>query len=303
MLQLGKRIGEGVYGEVYEYVDEKVVKRMPKKVSNGSFISDELAILRLLPTHPNLIHLEDVREDKTYSYLVFNRYATDLHAFLAEHRLNHATVIDIMVQVMDGLTAVHEKGIMHRDLKPSNILVNPQTEHVVIADFGLSRVVDVDLQTRCHTLNVVSMFYRAPELVLTKNKRYTEKIDIWSMGCIFTEMFVGWPLFHLENDDDMPEAQASFLEFMTPKRMENWSMEINHYKQERAKTDVGTSAMDVDDWYAKICIDNQYEFKCWMKMMDPNRHTRVSASESLEDWKHLLDKELDCTSAKRHKDG
>lgn len=77
---------------------------------------------------------------------------------------------------------------MHRDLKPSNILINENCD-LKICDFGLARVKEALM-----TGYVSTRYYRAPEIMLTW-KCYSEKVDIWSTGCIFAEMILARPLF------------------------------------------------------------------------------------------------------------
>lgn len=78
--------------------------------------------------------------------------------------------------------------MIHRDLKPSNILVNENCD-LKICDFGLARIQEPHM-----TGYVSTRYYRAPEIMLTWRK-YDEKVDIWSAGCIFAELLLGEPLF------------------------------------------------------------------------------------------------------------
>jgi serine/threonine protein kinase len=86
------------------------------------------------------------------------------------------------------LKYLHSAGVIHRDLKPSNILVNENCD-LKICDFGLARIQESHM-----TGYVSTRYYRAPEIMLTWRK-YTEKVDMWSAGCIFAELFLGEPLF------------------------------------------------------------------------------------------------------------
>ncbi|OQD79040.1 hypothetical protein PENANT_c065G03080 [Penicillium antarcticum] len=116
-------------------------------------------------------------------YLVTDLMATDLHTLLKTKKVD-----DQFTQLFRGLKYVHSAGIVHRDLKPSNILINENCD-LKICDFGLARTQDSSM-----TGYVSTRFYRAPEIMLTW-KRYTEKVDIWSAGCIFAEMIIHRPLF------------------------------------------------------------------------------------------------------------
>lgn len=84
---------------------------------------------------------------------------------------------------------------MHRDIKSDNILYNSNGE-IKLADFGLSKKENHQIN---HTNRVVTLWYRAPELLLG-SRRYDTKIDIWSIGCVFTELILGDPLFQGQNE-------------------------------------------------------------------------------------------------------
>lgn len=87
-----------------------------------------------------------------------------------------------MRQLLEGLAFMHDQCILHRDIKGGNLLMS-RDGRLKIADFGLARVfypkVDMNYTTR-----VVTLWYRAPELLLGISK-YGAAIDIWSVGYIF----------------------------------------------------------------------------------------------------------------------
>lgn len=111
-----------------------------------------------------------------------------------------------MMQLLQGIKALHSYGIVHRDLKPPNILVNSDGQ-LRIADFGMARHIGVGngvqsserLQAERMTEYVVTRWYRAPEVLLAPSVPYTDAIDIWSAGCIMGEMITGKALFPGEN--------------------------------------------------------------------------------------------------------
>jgi serine/threonine protein kinase len=88
---------------------------------------------------------------------------------------------------------------MHRDLKPCNILISEDGSTVKLADFGLARSFGLPLKTYTH--EVVTLWYRAPEVMLG-SRMYSLAIDIWSLGCIFFELITGRPLFKGNSEID-----------------------------------------------------------------------------------------------------
>lgn len=87
---------------------------------------------------------------------------------------------------------------MHRDLKPQNILINKKGS-VQLADFGLARAFGLPVKTYTH--EVVTLWYRPPEILLGQ-KQYSTPVDIWSIGCIFSEMAHKIPLFIGDSEID-----------------------------------------------------------------------------------------------------
>lgn len=101
-----------------------------------------------------------------------------------------------MRQILTGLDFLHSNNVVHRDLKPANILVTSSGQ-VKIADFGLARFY---LQAQTLTLVVVTLWYRAPEVLLQSS--YATAVDIWSCGCIFAELVNRRALFAGRSEND-----------------------------------------------------------------------------------------------------
>jgi cyclin-dependent kinase 8/11 len=108
-------------------------------------------------------------------------------------------VRSVLWQLLRGVAYLHDRHVMHRDLKPSNILImGPDNARepgcVKIADFGLARSVRAPLRPLSENGVVVTIWYRAPELLLGA-KHYTRGVDVWAVGAIFGECLSGRALF------------------------------------------------------------------------------------------------------------
>jgi serine/threonine protein kinase len=83
-----------------------------------------------------------------------------------------------------GTAYCHAHRVMHRDLKPQNLLID-KNGVIKLADFGLARAFGLPVKTYTH--EVVTLWYRAPEILLGQ-KQYSTPVDMWSIGGIFAEM-------------------------------------------------------------------------------------------------------------------
>jgi len=130
-----------------------------------------------------------------------------------------------LYQITEGMCFCHKRRILHRDLKPQNLLIDSKGV-IKLADFGLARAVGIPV--RVYTHEVVTLWYRAPEVLLGSN-RYSMPVDIWSIGCIFAEMASKKPLFH--GDSEIDQLFRVFRVLGTPTE-ETWKgvTELPDYK-------------------------------------------------------------------------
>ena len=103
-----------------------------------------------------------------------------------------------MHQLLSGIAYCHAHRVLHRDLKPQNLLIDNRGT-IKLADFGLARAFSLPVRTYTH--EVVTLWYRAPEILLG-TKTYSTAVDVWSLGCIFAEMVSqeGWNYFVSKKD-------------------------------------------------------------------------------------------------------
>ncbi|XP_042206560.1 uncharacterized protein LOC121855589 isoform X1 [Homarus americanus] len=119
----------------------------------------------------------------------------NLYDFLKQNKFSPLPlkfIRPILQQVLTALLKLKQLGLIHADLKPENImLVDPvrQPYRVKVIDFGSASHVS---KAVCNTY-LQSRYYRAPEIVL--GLPFSEAIDMWSLGCVIAELFLGWPLY------------------------------------------------------------------------------------------------------------
>eukprot|EP00177_Eucheuma_denticulatum_P005802 GFKZ01010589.1.p1 GENE.GFKZ01010589.1~~GFKZ01010589.1.p1 ORF type:complete len:308 (-),score=44.74 GFKZ01010589.1:3552-4475(-) len=215
--KLGK-IGEGTYGVVYKarelttghMIALKKIRLEQEEEGVPSTAIREISILKEL-SHPNIVLFKDVVHADKKLYLVFEYLDQDLKRFMdSVTSLRPALVKSYLFQLINGIAYCHSKRVLHRDLKPQNLLID-RTGKLKLADFGLARAFGIPV--RHYTHEVVTLWYRAPEILLGSRK-YSTPVDIWSIGCIFAEMVMRQPLF--PGDSEIDQLHKIFLALGTP---------------------------------------------------------------------------------------
>lgn len=203
-------LGEGAYGIVSSAIHKPsgVTVAIKKIEPFGKVLMclrtiRELKLLRFFSDHENIIGLYDVQKPRDFDtfnevYLVQEYMPMDLYKVIHTQVLSDQHIKYFIYQIIRGLKAIHSANVIHRDLKPSNILVNYNCE-VKICDFGLARIftpnysLSVLLENQL-TEYVATRWYRAPEIMLLLSM-YSTAVDLWSVGCIMAELYLGIPLF------------------------------------------------------------------------------------------------------------
>ncbi|XP_076848585.1 homeodomain-interacting protein kinase 3 isoform X2 [Brachyhypopomus gauderio] len=197
-------LGRGTFGQVVkcwkrgtsEVVAVKILKNHPSYARQGQI---EVGILARLSgenaDEHNLVRAFECFQHRNHTCLVFEMLEQNLYDFLKQNKFSPLplkVIRPILQQVATALRKLKAMGLIHADLKPENImLVDPvrQPYRVKVIDFGSASHVS---KAVCSTY-LQSRYYRAPEIIL--GLPFCEAIDMWSLGCVIAELFLGWPLY------------------------------------------------------------------------------------------------------------
>jgi len=219
------KLGEGTYGKVYLAKDQKTgelvaLKKIllePEDEGIPSTAIREISLLKELSNNANIVKLKNVYYFNRKLYLIFEYLSQDLKQCLdSVDFLEPVLIKSYLYQILKGVNCCHTHRILHRDLKPQNLLLD-NLGRLKLADFGLSRAVGLSL--RVYTHEVVTLWYRAPEILLG-DPHYSTPVDIWSAGCIFAEMVGKSPLF--PGDSEIDQIFRIFRVLGTPNDS-NWA--------------------------------------------------------------------------------
>merc|ERR1712098_107533 len=174
----------------------------------------EISLLKELQ-HPNIVGLMDVLMQEAKLYLIFEFLTMDLKKYMETAvpkggRMEKSLVKSYSYQLFQGMLFCHQRRVLHRDLKPANLLIDKDGV-IKLADFGLARAFGIPV--RVYTHEVVTLWYRAPEILLGSAK-YSCPIDIWSVGTIIAEMINRRPLF--QGDSEIDQLFRIFRVLRTP---------------------------------------------------------------------------------------
>ncbi len=211
-------LGTGTFGQVVRcrvsdddtHVAVKVIKRHAA-FKNQAWI--EVSILRILHHNANdsrhivRFHRHFIFRD--HLCLVFELLSINLYQFLkaSGYRGVHLPQLRALLQqLLAALQVLVNCAIIHCDLKPENVLLtDPAGSNVKLIDFGSACQLDYPAYQY-----VQSRFYRSPEVLLGM-PQYDSQIDMWSLGCVAAELFLGIPLFPGQNEMNMVQRIVEML--------------------------------------------------------------------------------------------
>ncbi|HEX8410419.1 MAG TPA: tetratricopeptide repeat protein [Thermoanaerobaculia bacterium] len=215
-------IGSGGMGEVFVARDAKLGRKVAIKMLPLRLAAEKDTLTRFTRearsasalNHPNIVTIHEVGADEGSPFIVMEYIdGRDLRSLIAEGPLPVRQVLDIGVQIADGLAAAHERGIIHRDLKPENIMVT-RDAYVKILDFGLAKIVgptpegehtlQLDMPGTTPGMILGTVGYMSPEQAT--GKRIDFRSDLFAFGAMLHELVTATPAFDGETAIDTLSA-------------------------------------------------------------------------------------------------
>ena len=288
-----RKIDEGSYGIVFKAQNNQTgeivaIKKIKLEKEKEGFPITSLREINSMISfdHPNIVHIKEVVYGRTLDkiFVVMEYIDHELKSLLEDRKfmITHGQVKKILKQLLLAVAYMHSRWTIHRDLKTSNLLID-NNGTLKVCDFGLARKFADPLRPYTHM--VVTLWYRAPELLLGTNV-YTPAIDIWSVGCVFAELLLREPLFMGKNEQDQIEKIFRLLgtppETMTAKLPKLKAMLQNlqaiskkHQNKDKIREKFPLAGLPGDAYLSDLGVD----FMKKLLALDPEE--RITATQAL----------------------
>lgn len=219
---------------VFEFLDQDLKKVRPENIQRTESYTSHKILARKKSekiSHCSGIFLvfssDNVHERFAFFVTIQQRCLKYLD--VCDSGLGLPILMSFLYQLLTGVAYCHHHRVLHRDLKPPNLLINREGQ-LKLADFGLARAFGIPV--RSYTHEVVTLWYRAPD-VLLGSRKYSTPVDIWSVGCIFAEMANGRPLVAGTSEEDQLDRIFRLLGTPKPARDFPGIVELPEYSPDR----------------------------------------------------------------------
>ena len=270
--QIIKTIGEGGMANVYLAYDTILDRNVAVKVLRGDLANDDKFVRRFQRealsasslSHPNIVEVYDVGEDNGMYYIVMEYIEGKHLKQLLKKRgsLTVREVVDIMLQLTDGMSSAHDSYIIHRDIKPQNIMIL-ENGIIKITDFGIAMALNATQLTQTNSV-MGSVHYLPPEQAMGNGA--TIQSDVYSMGILMYELLTGHvpfkgdnaveialkhikesvPYIKLENNS-IPSSVANIVKRATAKNLKNRYADAREMNED-LKTCLDESRQDEEEY-------------------------------------------------------
>ena len=194
--EIREKLGEGGMGVVYRADDTRLGRAVALKFLHPSVLAATEQSQRLLAearaaaglSHPNICTVYEINEGGGETFIAMQLVdGTTLRDRVLSGTIQPAQALRILMQIAEGLSEAHKKGIVHRDMKSSNVMITP-SGRAVIMDFGLARP-SGPLRPEERFSSRGTSSYMSPEG--SRGESIDQRADIWSLGVILYEMLCG----------------------------------------------------------------------------------------------------------------
>ncbi|KFP58064.1 Dual specificity protein kinase CLK1, partial [Cariama cristata] len=307
-------LGQGTFGKVVECIDHRaegrhVAVKIVKNVQRYSEEAhEEIRVLEHLNALDPSSTYRCVQMLEWFEYhghvcIVFEVLGLSTYDFIKENgflplRLDH--IRRMAYQICKSVNFLHLNKLTHTDLKPENILFvtsdyieeyNPKlkcTEHTLknpdikVVDFGSATYDD-----EYHSTLVSTRYYRAPEVILALG--WSQPCDVWSIGCIFLEYYLGFTVFQTHNNKEHLAMMERILGPL-PHHMIKKTRKRKYFHNDQLDWDERSSAGRYVSRHCKplrefmTCHDSDHEnlFDLLQKMLEYDPAKRITLEEALK---------------------